>query len=174
MVKGSNNLLIKLPIPNIIIFCSVSFALSAICFIILCFREIRNAFHLYQLQFKKLYPQPDCSFSRNNSFTRFVVDFADVVMCVFFVICFCACLLVVCYNMIIIVCGKGILSNLVRNNVSNKTTSIIEQHRGIYKTNEARDVKHIFLVSTNLKQHSKNTLNYSPEKYFLISTEKRI
>ena len=67
------------------------------------------------------------------AFVGYVIDIADVVICVFFVICFCACLLVVCYNMIIIVCGEGILSNLVRNNVSNKTTSIIEQHhRGIY------------------------------------------
>ena len=75
----------------------------------------------------------------------YVVDFADVVICVFFVICFCACLLVVCYNMIIIVCGEGILSNLVRNNVSNKTTSIIELHRAINNNDDGvQDVKHKF------------------------------
>ena len=43
-------------------------------------------------------------FSKNNSYRT--ADFAYVVICVFFVICFCACLLVVCYNMIIIVCGE--------------------------------------------------------------------
>ena len=75
----------------------------------------------------------------------YVVDFADVVIYVFFVICFCACLLVVCYNMIIIVCGEGILSNLVRNNVSNKTTSIIELHRAINNNDDGvQDVKHKF------------------------------
>ena len=61
------------------------------------------------------------------AFVGYVIDIADVVICVFFVICFCACLLVVCYNMIIIVCGEVyslICSKQCKYNDSDKSEHI--------------------------------------------------